>query len=116
MAADRPVSVSVVIPAFNEEARLPATLDEVLSYLRRSPWDWEVRVVDDGSSDSTAATAERFARGERRLVVQRERHGGKGAAVKAGLLASAHDYRFICDADLSMPIAELARFLPPHIG
>jgi dolichyl-phosphate beta-glucosyltransferase len=48
--------------------------------------------------------------------VQRERHGGKGAAVRAGMLAARADYRFICDADLSMPIRELDAFLPPHVN
>lgn len=115
MTADRPLSLSIVIPAFNEERRLPPTLDEVLAYLRGTPWDWEVRVVDDGSSDATAAVAERYRHAEPRVVVQREPHRGKGAAVKAGLTSARGTYRFVCDADLSMPIAELARFLPPAL-
>jgi dolichyl-phosphate beta-glucosyltransferase len=115
MSSGRPLSVSIVIPAFNEEERLPVTLDELLPYLRATTWDWEIRVVDDGSADGTAAVAGAFHRDEPRVVVQRERHGGKGAAVKTGLLAARGDYRFICDADLSMPIRELERFLPPQL-
>jgi glycosyltransferase involved in cell wall biosynthesis len=114
--AARATSVSIVIPAFNEEARLPATLDQILDYLRGTEWDWEVRVVDDGSEDETAAVAERWLTEDSRVVLQMEPHGGKGAAVKAGLLAARKAYRFICDADLSMPIRELARFLPPQAG
>lgn len=108
------LSVSVVIPAFNEERRLGATLVTVTEYLREQPWDWEVRVVDDGSADGTVVVAEAAASEEWRIVVQREPHRGKGGAVKAGLLAAKGEYRFICDADLSMPIAEIVRFLPPQ--
>jgi dolichyl-phosphate beta-glucosyltransferase len=106
-----PLGVSIVIPAFNEAGRLPATLDEIVAYLRKTRWDWEVRIVDDGSGDDTAAVVEACARQEPRVVLQREPHGGKGAAVKAGLLAARREFRFICDADLSMPIHELPRFL-----
>jgi glycosyltransferase involved in cell wall biosynthesis len=115
MADANPLGVTIVIPAYNEESRLPATLDEVLRYLQQTPWDWSIRIVDDGSGDGTAAVAERYARAHPRVVLQREPHGGKGAAVKAGLLAAGSEYRFICDADLSMPIREVERFLPPFV-
>ncbi len=107
--------LSIVIPAFNEEARLGSTLAEVADFLRGQPWDWEIRVVDDGSTDGTAAVVEAMGRGEPRIVLQREPHRGKGGAVRAGLLAAQGDYRFICDADLSMPVRELPRFLPPRL-
>lgn len=107
------LSLSIVIPAFNEERRLGETLVAVTEFLGQQPWDWEVRVVDDGSSDRTAAIAEAFAVRHSSVAVQREPHRGKGGAVKAGLLAATGKFRFICDADLSMPIGEVARFLPP---
>lgn len=107
--------LSIVIPAYNEARRLGGTIETVVAALREAPWSWEVRVVDDGSIDQTVALAQRYADAEPRVVVQREPHRGKGGAVKAGLLAAAGAYRFICDADLSMPIAELRRFLPPEI-
>jgi len=107
------VSLSVVIPAFNEESRLGETLSILVRYLRQQPWSWDIRVVDDGSSDRTAAVAQSASNDEPRIVVQREPHRGKGGAVKAGILAASGGYRFICDADLSMAIGELARFLPP---
>jgi dolichyl-phosphate beta-glucosyltransferase len=110
-----PLTLSVVIPSFNEERRLAATLGTLCDHLRRQPWDWEVRVVDDGSRDRTAEIAGSFASSEPRVVVQREPHRGKGGAVKAGLLAARGAYRFICDADLSMPVTELGRFLPPRL-
>jgi glycosyltransferase involved in cell wall biosynthesis len=106
-------AVSIVIPAYNEERRLGATLAAITAFLGTQPWHWEIRVVDDGSADGTVAVAERCAAAEARVVVQREPHRGKGGAVKAGLLAATGDFRFVCDADLSMPIEELTRFLPP---
>jgi glycosyltransferase involved in cell wall biosynthesis len=111
-----PLSISIVIPAYNEEARIAATLNTLCEHLQQRPWDWEIRLVDDGSSDGTARVAEAFAVEEPRLVVQREPHRGKGGAVKAGLLAARGTYRFMCDADLSMPIEELDGFLPPLAG
>lgn len=107
------VWLSVVIPAYNEERRLGATLLTVQEFLREQPWAWEVRVVDDGSADGTRDVARRFADADARIVLQEEPHRGKGGAVKAGLLAAHGEYRFICDADLSMPISEVTRFLPP---
>lgn len=108
--------VAVVIPAYNEALRIEATLREIASYLQASPWDWEIRVVDDGSADGTAGIVTSVARDEPRIRLQREPHRGKGGAVTAGLLAASASHRFLCDADLSMPIAELRRFLPPALG
>jgi dolichyl-phosphate beta-glucosyltransferase len=113
---DGETSVSIVIPAYNEERRLGATLETVATYLRAQPWSWEIRVVDDGSQDATSRVVDQVSHVEPRIVVQREPHRGKGGAVKAGLLAAVGDFRFICDADLSMPISELARFLPPVLS
>lgn len=110
-----PVSLSVVIPAYNEESRLGTTLAEVQQYLSTTPWSWEIRVVDDGSSDRTCAVVEEYAIRYPCIALQREPHRGKGGAVRAGVLGAQSDYRFICDADLSMPIAEIARFLPPQL-
>lgn len=108
--------LAIVIPAFNEAAGIPATLDELRTYLAARPWSWEIRVVDDGSIDDTAAIVEGISRIDPRVVLQRERHTGKGAAVRAGFLASNAAYRFLCDADLSMPVRELERFMPPAVG
>ena len=116
MPPAEPISISIVIPAYNEESRIAATLGLLCEHFQQRPWDWEIRLVDDGSTDRTAAIADGFAADEPRLVVQREPHRGKGGAVKAGLLAARSHYRFMCDADLSMPIDELKRFLPPLAG
>ena len=115
MTVDR-INLSIVIPAFNEERRLPATIHSLGEFLRRQPWDVEIRVVDDGSTDGTAVVVEQLAAANADVVLQREPHRGKGGAVKAGMLAARGEFRFLCDADLSMPAAELPRFLPPLVG
>ena len=109
------LSLSIVIPAFNEERRITGTLRQLVDYLSARDWEWEVRVVDDGSADATAHMVEECARSCAQIVLQREPHRGKGGAVKAGLLGSQKAFRFLCDADLSMPVAELERFLPPRL-
>ena len=108
--------LSLVIPAYNEEARLPLTLPLAIDYLAATDWDWEIRVVDDGSADGTCDVVRGFAAQDSRVVLQAEPHRGKGGAVKAGMLASNAAYRFLCDADFSMPVAEVERFLPPYLN
>jgi dolichyl-phosphate beta-glucosyltransferase len=104
--------LSIVIPAFNEAARLGESLDAMESYLARQPYAAEVLVVDDGSTDGTADLVRARAETWTALRLVEGPHRGKGHAVKVGLLATTGEYTFLCDADLSMPIAELAKFLP----
>ena len=104
--------LSVVIPSYNEERRIVPTLEEVLRYLHARPYSWEVLVVDDGSTDGTAAIASAFARKvEAPVRVLTVPHRGKGWAVKRGMLAATGRYRFMADADLAMPIEQLDAFL-----
>jgi glycosyltransferase involved in cell wall biosynthesis len=110
-------SLSVIVPAFNEAARMARTLTALGAHLAAASFDWEIRVVDDGSTDTTRAVVADAAARDTRIVLQAERHRGKGGAVRAGMLAAAGDLRFLCDADLSMPLRDLARFLevvPAH--
>lgn len=104
--------LSLIIPAYNEEQRLPSTLTKVQAFLTDQSYESEVLVVENGSSDRTAAVAEEFAPGVQLL---REPQRGKGLAVRRGMLSASGDYRFICDADLSMPIEQVNRFLPPKL-
>ena len=102
--------LSVVIPAYNEEARLPATLERVREYLDRSPEPYEVIVVDDGSEDGTLRIAREAAAAWPQLrVIGLGRNQGKGAAVRAGMLEAGGGVRLFSDADLSTPIEELPR-------
>lgn len=104
--------LSVVIPAYNEERRLPDTLAAVIGYLNRQPYSWEIIVADDGSADGTASITRAAGAGQGNLRLLALPHRGKGSAVKQGMLAARGDYRFLCDADLSMPIEWLGRLLP----
>jgi glycosyltransferase involved in cell wall biosynthesis len=104
--------LSLVIPAYNEAARLPATFDALAAYFAGQPYTVEVLVVDDGSTDATADVARGRAARWPAVRLLALPHRGKGHAVRAGVLASRGAYVFLCDADLSMPIAELAKFLP----
>ncbi len=108
--------LSLVIPAYNEEQRLPQTLPLAIEWLRAQSFTWEIRVVDDGSADGTRDVVTALAQDEPRLLLQAEPHRGKGGAVRAGMLASRARYRFLCDADFSMPVEEVQRFLPPYLS
>ena len=106
--------LSVIIPAHNEANRLPNTLEQVLRFLDVQPFTSEVIVVENGSSDNTLAIARHFAEKYKRVrVLQSER--GKGAAVKLGMLEAKGEYRFMCDADLSMPVDGILKFIPPAL-
>lgn len=111
--------LSVIIPAFNEEQRLPKTLDQVLTFLKSQPYQSEILVVENASQDNTYQVAEQFASQhntqELPVEVIRESVQGKGAAVKRGIFATKGEYRFMCDADLSMPVTEINRFFPPNL-
>ena len=102
--------LSVVIPAYNEAARLPDTLRAILAFLHRQPYRAEVIVVDDGSTDGTAEVAD-MALAETLGRVLREAHRGKGAAVRAGMIASHGARILFTDADLAVPIEETERML-----
>jgi glycosyltransferase involved in cell wall biosynthesis len=107
--------LSIVIPAYNEERRLPRTLEQVFHFLSGQSYPAEVLVVENGSSDRTLQIAGEFAQRHDNLRVLQEHARGKGLAVRRGMLEARGRYRFICDADLSMPIEELAKFLPPAL-
>jgi glycosyltransferase involved in cell wall biosynthesis len=107
--------LSIIIPALNEEDRLPESLTKVVGFLEDQAYPAEVLVVDNGSTDRTAAIGQEFAARHSNLRLLQDPHRGKGLAVRRGLLAAQGEYRFICDADLSMPIEEVSRFLPPAL-
>jgi dolichyl-phosphate beta-glucosyltransferase len=107
--------LSVVIPALNEERRLPATLEKLQAYLSRQPFSHDVWVVDNGSTDRTAELVREYARDYPGLRLTRCPARGKGAAVRAGMLRAGGQFRFLCDADLSMPVEEFEHFYPPRL-
>jgi dolichyl-phosphate beta-glucosyltransferase len=101
--------LSIVIPAFNEEQRLPRTLAELQRALGRYGGEVEVLVVDDGSSDATAATVRAFRASFPLRVLANPGNRGKGYSVRHGMLAARGRYLLFTDADLSAPIGELAK-------
>jgi glycosyltransferase involved in cell wall biosynthesis len=106
--------LSVIIPAYNEARRLPETLAQVHKFLRKQDYSSEILVVENGSTDGTFEIANSLQEKISKLTVMHEDTRGKGWAVKQGMLAASGAWRFICDADLSMPIKEVNRFLPPQ--
>lgn len=102
-------SISLVIPAYNEENRLPKTLDSVLAYVtRRGFADFEVLVVDDGSQDGTVAIVENYRRHEPHIrLLRNPGNRGKGYSVRQGMLEALNEWILFSDADLSAPIEDL---------
>ncbi len=105
-----PPKLSIVIPAYNEEARLGKTLQAIAAYLNGRQRPYEIILVDDGSSDRTVEIARGFVPtvGSMR-VIENQRNLGKGAAVRQGIAAARGDLILFSDADLSTPIQELAQ-------
>lgn len=102
--------LSVVIPAYNEAERIVPTIGAISSHLCDGSLAWELIVADDGSTDGTADLVENLGLANLRLL-RAERNGGKGSAVRRGMLAARGDYLLFTDADNSTPIEELGKLL-----
>ncbi len=98
-------SLSIVIPAYNESARLDGCLRDVFAFVQARAGTTEVLLVDDGSSDDTLLRAQAFAAGSGALRVLAEAHRGKAAAVEAGMLAATGSVILFMDADLATPLS-----------
>ncbi len=106
------MEVSIIIPAYNEEKRLPETLRHTIDYLKSQPYESEIIVVSDGSKDRTKDTAEAFIKDFPSLrVFEYSPNRGKGFAVKTGMLTATGEYRLFMDADYAVPIEYLEKFL-----
>lgn len=111
--------ISIVIPAYNESERIVAPLKTVLEFISTSGQNIEVIVVDDGSSDDTAAVAKGAFSAMPDIqsnVIRYEKNRGKGYAVKTGLLAANADVALFSDADLSTPIDEMSKLVEPILS
>jgi dolichyl-phosphate beta-glucosyltransferase len=104
--------LSVVIPAYNEEKRLPQSLAAVMDFLKAQPYGSEILVSDDGSQDRTVVLAKELLKDFPHQILVTSQNRGKGHAVRQAMLAATGDYVLFTDADLSTPIEEVAKFLP----
>jgi glycosyltransferase involved in cell wall biosynthesis len=107
--------LSIIIPAHNEAKRLGPTLEAIGAFLNQQDYSAEVLVVENGSQDDTLDIARSFVGKLPNLRVLSEERRGKGLAVKRGMLEGVGKFRFLCDADLSMPIEQVNRFFPPTL-
>ncbi len=107
--------LSIIIPVYNEETRLPQTLDDLAAFCARQSYSTEVVIVENGSRDCTWQIASDYASRQANVRAIRSPLRGKGLAVQRGMLEARGAYRFMCDVDFSMPIGEINRFLPPQL-
>ncbi len=107
--------LSIILPAHNEEKRLPPSLEKVAAFLASQAYTSEVIVVENGSSDRTYEAACSFQERIPNLRVLKESGRGKGLAVRRGMIEAAGEYRIFCDVDFSMPVEEISRFIPPAL-
>ena len=108
------LELSIVVPAFNEEQRLPKSLRSIQSYLKSRRLRAEVLVVDDGSTDATPKLVEASRNGFPELrLISNGRHRGKGFSVRHGMLEARGEFALFTDADLSAPIEEADKLLAP---
>ena len=107
------VRLSVIVPAYNEESRLPRTLRDIDAYLRRQDYEYEIIVVNDGSRDRTVEVANALTReiANLRLIDSQKNHG-KGYAVRQGMLAATGQFRLFMDADNATTIDHVERMWP----
>ena len=107
----KPPFLSIVIPAYNEENRIAASLKDICHFLAGKPYTCEALIVDDGSTDGTLQLCQAFAANEPSFkVVHYPVNRGKGFAVRTGMMAAEGENLLLCDADLATPMEELDRF------
>ncbi|MFT3692593.1 MAG: glycosyltransferase family 2 protein [Kofleriaceae bacterium] len=111
------VDLSIIVPAYNEELRIPPTLERLHRYLAHQPLRYEIVVVDDGSKDKTCDVVTKHMSWIPNLrLVRQTPNKGKGAAVRLGMLEAKGQIRVMCDADGSMPPEQLPRLLEPIVA
>lgn len=108
-----PPHLSVVIPSYNEQKNLSrGVLDQVVEYLEKQSYDWEVILSDDGSTDGTTEALVAFAAKHKKVNVLKNIHAGKGPTVQSGMLAAQGQWRLFTDFDQSTPLAEIEKLWP----
>lgn len=110
------ILLSIILPAYNEEERLPECMEKVAQFVADQKFPVEVLIIENGSRDKTFDLAKKYAEKYSWLRVFKEDKPGKGRAVRRGMLESSGQYRFFADVDFSMPIEEISHFLPPFLS
>jgi dolichyl-phosphate beta-glucosyltransferase len=105
--------LSIIIPAHNEAARLPGALEQVFKFIDQQAYSTEVLVIENGSHDQTLQVGQEYAKSHPNLRILHLDESGKGRAIRQGIFETHGKYRFIADADFSMPVEEINHFLPP---
>lgn len=104
--------LSVVIPSYNEQKNIQRhVLDQVLEYLKKQKYEWEVLLSDDGSTDGTTDKLHEFARKDKRITVVENIHAGKGPTVQSGMLKANGEWILFTDFDQSTPLSEIEKLL-----
>jgi len=107
------LKISIIIPAYNEEKRIPRCLKRLLGYCNEKEWDFEVLVAEDGSTDNTVKIVKDFASQDNRIkLLSFTERLGKGGAIKNAMFQASKDYVCFIDVDLSADVAELERLIP----
>lgn len=106
--------LSLIIPAYNEEQRLPESLAKIEGFVRSQTYATEVLIIENGSTDRTLEAAQSFANQHPNFSAHHTDQRGKGLAVRHGMLSARGQFRMMLDADLSMPVDQIPRFLPPQ--
>ena len=103
--------LSIIIPVYNEQSRITSTLKKLTSFLNKQTFTWQILIINDGSTDNTENIVKEWIEKNSKISLKSISHQGKGSAIKKGMLLASGSYRFMCDADLAMPINELSKFL-----
>lgn len=114
MSQPLPTTLSIILPAYNEEFRLKESLEKIVLFMNSIEFQSELIIVNNASSDKTSIIAEEFSEVDHRIKVIDEMHKGKGYAVTAGMLIAGGEYNLMCDADLSVPIEDVLSLIPPN--
>ena len=113
---EQEILLSLILPAYNEEKRLPECMEKVAKFIKQRGEPIEVLLVENGSHDRTYEMALEYAKKYPWLKVFHEETPGKGNAVRRGMLEGRGKYRMFADVDFSMPIDEISRFIPPELS
>jgi len=107
------IYLSIIIPAYNEEKRIPETLKKIKAYLKNQSYSWEIIVVNDGSKDNTAQVVQGIALQDENIrLIDNKKNNGKGYVVRQGLLEAKGDYRVFMDADNSTSVDHVEKMFP----